>query len=538
MFLCKFKTDINMIHNIKSTVAALTLMSLLILGFQKDILKLDDPNKISADLFYTNEKEALFGLYGIYDAYQSINLMGNHFNSFNIISDDLANNNSIDGFRAFELSNQEPFSNPRVLNFYLHFYTVINRASYVIDKVDKMTSSQINDLNKKRIIAEASFLRDFSYFMLTNLYRDVPFYMEPQGIHTTFLGPTLKSEIWKFLKGDLTQKVQDLPLSIPASENGRISRGAAITLLGQIYLYEKDYLNAEAILRPLLSAPYSYSLYPDYNKLFTPAGEYSSESIFEINFDASGADRGVNDAGNPVVNGSVFSTTIDTNQQIAKPKNNLTPANKFVDSYLCKDGKPIVNSTLYGTKSPMYDASTPEGKFNSRDPRLRATVLTSADVLPSGKKLWKWTSNTTYAVKKYVEITSAQYPSNPQNFYVYRFADVLLMYAEAQNELLAAPGISVYNSVNKVRKRVNMPDYPLGLTKQQMRERIRDERRWEFGLEYYRYFDLKRWGIIQDAITNSGVSQKAFTNPRDYVWPIPQAELDVNTKMVQAVEWK
>ena len=82
-----------------------------------------------------------------------------------------------------------------------------------------------------------------------------------------------------------------------------------------------------------------------------------------------------------------------------------------------------------------------------------------------------------------------------------------------------------------------MPDYPAGLTQDQMRLMIRDERRWEFAVEWQRYFDLKRWGIIQDAIAASGVAEKVFTNPRDYVWPIPQTELDRNPNMVQAAEW-
>lgn len=105
------------------------------------------------------------------------------------------------------------------------------------------------------------------------------------------------------------------------------------------------------------------------------------------------------------------------------------------------------------------------------------------------------------------------------------------MYAEAKNEITTAPDPSIYTAVNKVRKRVNMPDYPVGISQAQMRQMIRDERRWEFGLEYERYFDLKRWGILDDviaAIGPSGVTVKKFTDPRDYVWPLPQPEVDNN----------
>jgi hypothetical protein len=190
---------------------------------------------------------------------------------------------------------------------------------------------------------------------------------------------------------------------------------------------------------------------------------------------------------------------------------------------------------LYGTKSPLYNA-TGINKFSNRDPRLRGTILTAADVLSNGGKLWSFNNANNYGIRKYIEITTAKYARNPQNFYVFRYADVLLMVAEAQNEV-AGPNTLVYECVNKVRKRVSMPDYPVGLTQEQMRDRIRDERRWEFAVEWQRYFDLKRWGIIQDAIAASGVAEKVFTNPRDYVWPIPQTELDRNPNMIQAPEW-
>ncbi|MET0574091.1 MAG: RagB/SusD family nutrient uptake outer membrane protein [Pedobacter agri] len=499
---------------------------------------MNDPNNIAESLFYKNEKDALSGLYGIYDAYQATDLMGTHFNGLNSISDDLANNNSNDGFRAFELSTQDPFTNPRVINFYVHFYNVINRACYVISRVEEMNDQQITVSVRKRIIAESSFLRNYAYFILTDLYRDIPFYKTPQNISSGLLSTTLRKDIIAFLKQDLIAQIPNLPISITASEKGRVGRGAAITLLGQLYLYDNEYQNAEATLKPLLSAPYNYSLFQDYSKLFTPAGEFSTESIFEINFDGTGADKGVNANNNLIINGSGFSEVLDTLLQPYKPKNNLTPASKLVDSYLCIDGKPIANSTVYGVKSPLYATTNSQTKFDVRDPRLKATVFTASDNLPSGKKLWNWTNLNSYAVRKYVEITSTQYPSGPQNFYVYRFADVLLMYAEAQNEILASPDATVYDAVNKIRRRVGMPDYPINLSKDQMRERIRDERRWEFGLEYHRYFDLKRWGIIQTAIVNSGIAQKKFTNPRDYVWPIPQRELDVNANMVQAAEWR
>ena len=126
-------------------------------------------------------------------------------------------------------------------------------------------------------------------------------------------------------------------------------------------------------------------------------------------------------------------------------------------------------------------------------------------------------------------ITSTQYNGGPQNYYMIRYAEVLLMYAEARNED-AGPDQSVYDAVNEVRSRVHMPAYPTGLSQEKMRDYIRDERRWEFALEHQRYFDIIRWRIADITIPPIG-GVKVFTSPRDYLWPYPQAEMDNNAAL-------
>lgn len=510
--------------NLKHYIVSLFILTIAALGCKEGTLDVKDPNKIPEADFYQNESDALFGLYGIYDAYQNTNLFGAQMSNIDQISDNLSNNSSSDGFRAFQLSAQDPFTNPRVDGFFLHGYNVVNRANYVIKRVTDMSNTQISSAGRKRVLAEAAFLRCYAYFLLVNLYRDIPYYTDPVTITSTPVGPTKGTVIYQNLITELNAIIPDLPVDIAGNEKGRSGKAAAITLLGMIHMYKSDFPNALETLKPLLSAPYSFELYPSYVNLFTPAGEFSKESIFEINFDGSPNDQSAN-----------FSDQIDTTLQPFKPRNNLSPTAKLVDSYLCTDGKPIANSPLYGTKSPLYNNSG-VNKFKNRDPRLRGTILTSADVLSNGGKLWSFNNNNNYGIRKYIEITTTKYAKNPQNFYVFRYADVLLMVAEAQNEI-TGPNTLVYDCVKKVRDRVGMPGYPAGLTKEQMREMIRDERRWEFAVEWQRYFDLKRWGIIQDAIAASGVAEKVFTNPRDYVWPIPQTELDRNPNMVQAPEW-
>jgi len=217
---------------------------------------------------------------------------------------------------------------------------------------------------------------------------------------------------------------------------------------------------------------------------------------------------------------------VDTNLATVVPSVFWLPIRDLVDSYLAIDGKPIRTHELYGSASPLYANNRP---FENRDPRLRANLYTSADITPGGKQVWRFNNNNNFAVKKYSTITSQQYENGgPQNYYVIRYADVLLLYAEAQNEALASPDQSVYQAVNAVRDRVGMPHLPEGLNRDDMRQYIRDERRWEFAFEHQRYFDLKRWGILGPVSVAAMPEKKAYSEPRIFNWPYPLTEIDRN----------
>src|SRR5690606_15780892 len=157
--------------------------------------------------------------------------------------------------------------------FYTQFFNVIRQANYVIARTSAMESSQISAAAQNRIVAEASFLRAFAYFELTNLYRDVPLYTEPVSAFSAGKGPTDKAEIYAFIKNDLAANIPALPPVVAANEAGRISRAAAIALLGKVYLFDGQYGEAAAQLGQLFQPEYGLSLYPDYSTLFTPLRE-------------------------------------------------------------------------------------------------------------------------------------------------------------------------------------------------------------------------------------------------------------------------
>jgi hypothetical protein len=198
------------------------------------------------------------------------------------------------------------------------------------------------------------------------------------------------------------------------------------------------------------------------------------------------------------------------------------------------DGRPI-------TESPLYNPLTP---YVNRDPRMKLSVYVPGD-------RWKYSANglfdpakdgnnkTGFLLKKYLDTTRAPAgyaTQSDQDFVLLRFADVLLMYAEAQNEV-GGPDESVYSAVNAVRARpgINLPPLPAGLSKDQMRQRIRNERRIELAFEGLRFLDLKRWKIadvVLPQIINPGGVARKFEQ-KHYLWPFPLSEIDINKDLQQ-----
>lgn len=479
---------------------------------RKGVLDLTDPNNIAEDDFWVTERDAMMGLAGIFDAYQEQHLMGSFYREFDHITDNATTVQDTKRWLQFETDAQNP-SVDLVSRFWVRYYTIISRANRVIDRVAKMPEAALQESARKRIIAEAKFLRAYAYYDLTAIWGNVPFYTTSNEAFTTPKAATEKPEIYAGIITELRDEViAALPETISTGELGRISKGAARALLGKFYLTDKQYSQAATILKEVIDSKL-YTLYPDFGKLFSVEGEFSSESLFEINFSNRTLDAGEN-----------FSVRIDTNLAPTQPSGHWAPIPNLVNSFLCKDGKPISDNALYGTKSSLYIAATP---YLNRDPRLRASIFTSADVTSAGKKIWSWANNNSFAVKKYATFTAEQFPDGgPQNYYVIRYADVLLMYAEAQNEAMG-PDATVQAAINMVRRRVAMPDVPATLSQTSMRQYIRDERRWEFAFEHQRFFDLKRWGIL-GPVTAAALTKKKYSEPRINNWPYPLAEMDRN----------
>lgn len=200
----------------------------------------------------------------------------------------------------------------------------------------------------------------------------------------------------------------------------------------------------------------------------------------------------------------------------------VSPLQNFINTFECIDGLPWGVSPLTDTESP----------FKNRDPRLNKTVFVNYVDWGNGKVHYPTNDRPTgYGLKKFLEPDNIPYgyaTLSEQNVVLIRLAEVLLMYAEAQNELLASPDESVYKALNDIRARVNMPPLSDGLSKDEMREKIRHERRVELAFESgLRFFDLKRWAIADEVLNNvtDGLLNYHWED-KFYYWPLPQEEIE------------
>lgn len=386
-------------------------------------------------------------------------------------------------------------------------YRGINTCNYFLDNIDRVTN--LDEGKKNRYIAEVRFLRAFFYFELVHFFGDVPLYRNVPTVETASVKQSPKAEVLALIHEDLNFAIQHLP-DVPYTD-GHVVKGSAQGYMARILLYEEQFAEAAALCKEIIDGG-NFQLSTSYDGMFITTGQTNNPEIMFSTRYLAPDDY----------------TEMDIQVNWWSSNN---PRQAFVDAYQTTGGMDI------DAPGSGYD---PENPYENRDPRLGMTVMLKGEVWlnPDGSPYTPEHTTTGYRQKKYIDptIVPIDYATRSDQDYVHlRFADVLLMYAEAQNEA-NGPDQSVADAVNRVRGRegVGMPPVAVGASKAAMRETIRHERRIELALEGLRYFDLKRWHIahevmpqVQDA---AGVNIR-FDNPKHYLWPYQQSELDINPNL-------
>lgn len=467
---------------------ALILISSVQFGC-KDFLQVDPPYTQDAENFFQTPEDFDRALIGAYDLLQSSFL--------SVWIGEIASDNTIaggesvtdtEGLHQIDLMTHGGVNN-ELRSVFRWNYAGITRANYIMENQDN-----IDFAGKEMILAEARFLRAFYYFELVKFFGDVPLVVDRRlGVQeATEIPRTPVSEVYAQIEADLIAAAAVLdPIS---AEKGRATKGAALSLLGKAYLYQDKFGQAATTFEEVITGGY-YSLIPDYNNLFTVANENNSETVFDVEYSG--------------LEGGSYGCLVCL-------EGNAGPGFQGIRQY---DGPVYGDGNSYNLPTQnLYDA------FDANDPRRDATVLDIDAFIAAQPNPDDITyaigagGHTGYYNNKYIKRQGEiGLPDNdltsPVNYRVIRYADVLLMAAEANYQNGTAGLAEMY--VNEVRTRVGMPSISLSSV-----EDIWNERRLELACEGHRFFDLVR-------TNQASVFIDGFQANKNELFPIPQVEIDL-----------
>ncbi len=380
-------------------------------------------------------------------------------------------------------------------------YRGINKANTAIARIPGI---EMNETLKNRLLGESKFNRAVYYFDLVRTYGGVPLLVNQLSGPEELEGITRNTpeEVYAQIIKDLTEATAVLPDDYPADQKGRATKWAAHGLLARVHLTVKDWAKAKANVDPIINSN-QFGLVANYDKLFGEPAEFAlfpdkngklvNENIFDIQYKQNERSQAIQTwvASRDLQVGGV------TN--IGGGWENFLPTKDFIAMFSKEDKRlPIsIVSVLNGNKldSPRTPGAGPiTGKW-----------LNEGGNSPLGN-------------------------NGGQNLYYIRYADVLLMKAEAENELNKGPNAAAYEAINKVRERAGVPALS-GLTYDSFTKALRKERALELSFEGHRKYDLLRWGTYVETIKNTTDPAlkvpRANIQPYHVLMPIPQREIDV-----------
>lgn len=551
-------------------------------------------DQMSGQTFWKTEEHARQAAVGMYAAMKAPWCFGMEF-TFDMCSD------IADGTSPWaDISRGSSFASNSsgVQNHWQYLYELVHRANTVIRNVATMPISQETI---DRVTGEAKFLRAMAYFRMLNCWGGVPYYDESCDINNEFANlDSLRSsadEIRGHILDDLNDAIEKLPVRWDDADLGRATKGAAYALRGKVYLYNRQWDEAASDFEEIVynrTNDYGYALHDSYDNLFRLYnGAHSNEMIFSI----QSIDGNTSGYALDIV--SYFGNK-STMRLIAG--NAIVPSTTLADMYENTDGSPfdwddvfpgfnagdetfrrkclsvaidqsstVVTSTLDCDTTKVMDA------YRLRDPRLCLNIITPyshylgtdaasspmdkqfvlADPTKGGAPMEAmafirnsegWNS---YFWRKWIPTGNldgywGEYNRTPYEFPLIRLGDVILMLAEAYNE--KGETDKAVTEVNKIRERVGMPGLNSGVTwlavgsKEEMAERIMRERAFELAGEGQRYWDLRRWGKLEESVKNAtdiygNLMYTRSSQERHELWPIPLVELDRNKNLTQNTGW-
>ncbi|MCX2485484.1 RagB/SusD family nutrient uptake outer membrane protein [Pedobacter sp. MR2016-24] len=472
-----------------STVFLLSIV-LISSSCKKSFLDVDPQGQQPAQQFWQTPEDAAKAVNGIYANLRTWENVAFPALAIESIPSDEADKGSTPTDATF-FNLYDTFTVTATENTFLSFWTGqyqnINLCNQLLDNISKVS---MDEALRARYMAEAKFVRAYSYFRLVRAYGGVPLRLHVPIDATEYNIPRASApEVWAQIELDLTEAATVLPQSYGAADLGRATKGAALGMHAKAALYQKKWADVYALTNQVIGL--GYTLFPDFEKGFRTNNENNVESIFEIQSELL---LGNKDASN--------------------------------SQYSQVQGVAGVPGGGWGFNVP---SQVLENAFETGDPRKNATIIFKGETTPQGDLIPNTNAvpNDRYNQKSYVPFSmfvSGYNEGSQQNIRVLRFADVLLMNAEAANELSNPTAALI--SLNKVRARARgsltnvLPDVTT-IDQTALRSAIYKERQVELAMENDRYFDVIRQGRGAEVF-----GPKGWKANKNEVWAIPEAEIE------------
>lgn len=577
-----------------SKIAAVTIGAIMALSSCKpDLISLNGP---STGAFPANAKEAEMGLFG---AYQNISKLDAASTPMWHVMDNITDI----GYARPGTNYTSPITSAITTDnaltnkpWQVHYQTIA-RVHTVLDNLEKLRATMTENAYKQ-LDAELRFVRAYCYSQLIELYGAVPLLKHGVDLSNANVPRSPKAEVEQFLLDELTEIADNLPPSQAQFGNVRASKVAAYMLKARVALYAKKYKEAAVAANTAITlsngqhdlTPFNTTI--DYVGKDHTAGEPEVSNIFgHAGFKSSKEWIWVAEY-NMTIPGNSHNQQYYSASRLGKGVCYWGPTQDLINTFQAKDGLPI-------TQSPLYDASKP---FENRDPRLDMYCARPharyvgyqfepaagfPTVLNYWPKIQDPTKNPTsvanadatnafrsfsgYLWRKPIDLVDFNSTSvsgvSDLNVGIFRFAELLLIYAEAKIEDNDIDN-TVYEAINKVRRRAKMPELPTALTQAELRTALRYERKVELANDGLRWYDLRRWDIAKtvmngyiylnrdakawtkevltgfdenytpiynhvEAIKYFTTQQVVFKVKKDELWPVPKSERDANKSLDQ-----
>ncbi|OQP64285.1 carbohydrate-binding protein SusD [Niastella vici] len=506
----------------------IAVLACTVISCKKDFIELSPEDEIAEASFYKTEAQFRMALTAAYQPLRDLET--NDFYTGEMRSDNThyqyyqINRGTAYTMRENIADFMDDPSNDYSNAVYFHCFRGVSRANIILDRIDGGT---LTDAAKNDIVGQAKFLRAFNFFKLVRYFGGVPLFVhEVTDAEQSFLPRSTADQVYAQIVDDAKDAIAKLanPVFTSGKQNGQATKGSATMLLAEVYMVQKKYAEAETLLNTLPAM--GYDLLANYSDVFSTTNKNSKESLFEVQY-LEGLQGGQQSQFIyfflPRSSNTTVITGVKTDNSGIGGWN--TPTQDLIDAYEADD-----------TLRKNASIAVAEGTYNSSNIFTFSANKSIINYKPAAGKV-----GVPY-IRKYLNPHANPNNTN-DNWPVYRYADALLLLAEAKN--LQGKSAEALVPLNKVRARAfgNVTHNITTTDPAALTDIIAHERRVELAFENHRWHDLVRTGKAIDVMNAFGIKQKAlysYLSPASYqvdknrlLYPIPQSERDLNVDLTQ-----